>query len=418
MKRWLIFVGLLVVCHVDLAVAASSSPSLLQRILSVFHLQSTTHHAGRTPDHQAAQKSEAPEAKPAQTPVETAAQIQPTHPAEATAPFRAAMPVGASPLVPAAAVTAATVQPIRATPPLETANPAPIGPSTEGARPAKAAQPPVLLPPAQGMKAAEKAPARPAARPETNPKRDQAAETAKTAKLAKAAQPVPAASPVRTAQAVEATQSVYSVASLGTVPSVLSRPEPAQPSTPATQSKNEPAGAMIPQASRSVISTPTTQVVQPAERQSRPDQGAQVVRETKSDRAAQPMQVAILGAPNLKAALPDEGVAPVEPPRSNDGPAKPESKSACNGGRRIVSAYYWEGRHTASGQPFNPHGMTAAHRTLPFGTRLDVTNPRTGKTVNVLINDRGPYVRGVSLDLSLGAAQAIGLHGTGSVCIL
>jgi rare lipoprotein A len=83
-----------------------------------------------------------------------------------------------------------------------------------------------------------------------------------------------------------------------------------------------------------------------------------------------------------------------------------------------VSAYYWEGRHTASGQAFNPRAMTAAHRTLPFGTRLDVTNPRTGKTVNVLINDRGPFVRGVSLDLSLGAAQAIGLHGTGSVCIL
>jgi rare lipoprotein A len=84
----------------------------------------------------------------------------------------------------------------------------------------------------------------------------------------------------------------------------------------------------------------------------------------------------------------------------------------------VVSAYYWEGRHTASGQPFNPRGMTAAHRTLPFGTRLNVTNPRTGKTVNVLINDRGPYVRGVSLDLNLGAAQAIGLQGTGSVCIL
>jgi hypothetical protein len=80
MKRWLIFVGLLVVCHVDLAVAASSSPSLLQRILSVFHLQSTTHHAGRTPDHQAAQKSESPVAKPAQAPVETAAQVEPTRP--------------------------------------------------------------------------------------------------------------------------------------------------------------------------------------------------------------------------------------------------------------------------------------------------------------------------------------------------
>jgi rare lipoprotein A len=131
--------------------------------------------------------------------------------------------------------------------------------------------------------------------------------------------------------------------------------------------------------------------------------------------------VAILGAPNLKAALPPESAAPFETPRPADesrAPARPEPKSACNVGQRVISAYYWEGHHTASGQPFNPHGMTAAHRTLPFGTRLNVTNPRTGKTVNVLINDRGPYVRGVSLDLSLGAAQAIGLQGTGSVCIL
>jgi rare lipoprotein A len=124
----------------------------------------------------------------------------------------------------------------------------------------------------------------------------------------------------------------------------------------------------------------------------------------------------------LKAAVPAETAEPIEGPRTTDEPrvppAKQEPSAACNGGRRIVSAYYWEGRHTASGQPFNPHAMTAAHRTLPFGTHLNVTNPRTGKTVNVLINDRGPFVRGVSLDLSLGAAQAIGMHGTGSVCIL
>jgi rare lipoprotein A len=61
--------------------------------------------------------------------------------------------------------------------------------------------------------------------------------------------------------------------------------------------------------------------------------------------------------------------------------------------------------------------MTAAHRTFPFGTRLTVTNPRTGKSVTVVVNDRGPYVSGVGLDLSLGAAQAIGMHGTGAVCI-
>jgi rare lipoprotein A len=61
--------------------------------------------------------------------------------------------------------------------------------------------------------------------------------------------------------------------------------------------------------------------------------------------------------------------------------------------------------------------MTAAHRTLPFGTSLTVTNPRTGKSVTVVVNDRGPFISGVSLDLSLGAAQAIGMHGTGAVCI-
>jgi rare lipoprotein A len=112
-------------------------------------------------------------------------------------------------------------------------------------------------------------------------------------------------------------------------------------------------------------------------------------------------------------------VVPLPPaPPAHKPAAKLAAQSGCNGGQRIISAYYWEGRHTASGQPFNPQGMTAAHRTLPFGTHLTVNNPRTGKTVMVVINDRGPYVQGVSLDLSLGAAQAIGLHGTGSVCIL
>jgi rare lipoprotein A len=98
-----------------------------------------------------------------------------------------------------------------------------------------------------------------------------------------------------------------------------------------------------------------------------------------------------------------------EPPKSN--------RTDCNGGKRIISAFYWQGQRTASGQRFDPQGMTAAHRTLPFGTRLTVTNPRTGKSVTVVINDRGPFVSGVALDLSLGAAQAIGMHGTGSVCI-
>jgi rare lipoprotein A (peptidoglycan hydrolase) len=99
-----------------------------------------------------------------------------------------------------------------------------------------------------------------------------------------------------------------------------------------------------------------------------------------------------------------------------DEPTK-SNKTDCNGGRRIISAFYSQGQRTASGQRFDPQGMTAAHRTLPFGTRLTVTNPRTGKSVTVVVNDRGPFVSGVALDLTIGAAQAIGMHGTGAVCI-
>jgi hypothetical protein len=119
------------------------------------------------------------------------------------------------------------------------------------------------------------------------------------------------------------------------------------------------------------------------------------------------------GAPPPTSASPEPLVPNAVPDRT-----KPGARAECNGGQRIVSAYYWEGRHTASGQPFNPRGMTAAHRTLPFGTRLTVTNPRNGQSVSVVVNDRGPFVRGVSLDLTLGAAKAIGMHGTGSVCVL
>ena len=64
---------------------------------------------------------------------------------------------------------------------------------------------------------------------------------------------------------------------------------------------------------------------------------------------------------------------------------------------------------TASGRPFSRGGMTAAHKSLPFGTRVRVTNKRTGRSVVVTITDRGPYVRGRIVDLTPGAARAIGL---------
>ena len=75
------------------------------------------------------------------------------------------------------------------------------------------------------------------------------------------------------------------------------------------------------------------------------------------------------------------------------------------------------GNRTASGEKFNPNGLTAAHRSLPFGTCLRVGNPKTGRTVSVRVNDRGPFTKGVSLDLSYGAARAIGMRVTQNVTV-
>jgi rare lipoprotein A len=75
------------------------------------------------------------------------------------------------------------------------------------------------------------------------------------------------------------------------------------------------------------------------------------------------------------------------------------------------------GNRTASGERFNPKGLTAAHRSLPFGTCLRVGNPKTGRSVSVRVNDRGPFTKGVSLDLSYGAARAIGMHSTQNVTV-
>ena len=78
-----------------------------------------------------------------------------------------------------------------------------------------------------------------------------------------------------------------------------------------------------------------------------------------------------------------------------------------------VASYYKSGRVTANGEAFKPMGLTAAHRKLPFGTFLKVTNLRSGKSVIVRVNDRGPFIKGRILDLSLGAAKVIGLTNSG-----
>jgi rare lipoprotein A len=84
--------------------------------------------------------------------------------------------------------------------------------------------------------------------------------------------------------------------------------------------------------------------------------------------------------------------------------------------RGLASWYGWEsGRRTAMGTRFDPHRLTAAHRTLPLPTRVRVTNLRNGRSVEVLVNDRGPFRRGRLIDLSYGAARAIGIRGVAPV---
>lgn len=82
-----------------------------------------------------------------------------------------------------------------------------------------------------------------------------------------------------------------------------------------------------------------------------------------------------------------------------------------------MASYYgneFAGKRTANGEKFNPHGLTAAHRTLAFGTKVRVTNLTNGKDVVVRVNDRGPWGRGRVIDISLGAAKKIGMHRSGT----
>jgi rare lipoprotein A len=73
------------------------------------------------------------------------------------------------------------------------------------------------------------------------------------------------------------------------------------------------------------------------------------------------------------------------------------------------------GKDTASGEPFDPKALTMAHRTLPFGTRVLVTNLENNRSVEVIVNDRGPFVSGRIADLSAAAARRIGMVANGVV---
>ena len=86
-----------------------------------------------------------------------------------------------------------------------------------------------------------------------------------------------------------------------------------------------------------------------------------------------------------------------------------------SGGGSCSASYYWQGQMTANGERFNTNAMTAAHKTLKFGTKVKVTNPANGKSVVVRINDRGPYISGRCLDLSKAAMSSLGGISAGHI---
>lgn len=93
----------------------------------------------------------------------------------------------------------------------------------------------------------------------------------------------------------------------------------------------------------------------------------------------------------------------------------------CGLATEVLASYYWTGRRTATGERFDANGNTAAHRSLPFGTRVHITNPRNHRELTVRVNDRGPYGAahrlGVKFDLARGAAHRLGMNASQTVCV-
>ena len=94
---------------------------------------------------------------------------------------------------------------------------------------------------------------------------------------------------------------------------------------------------------------------------------------------------------------------------------RPDQIAATETGEASWYGERFQGRRTASGEPFDMHALTAAHRTLPFGTRCRVTSLRSGRMVIVRINDRGPWSKGRIIDVSRAAAEALGMIAAGHV---
>lgn len=175
-------------------------------------------------------------------------------------------------------------------------------------------------------------------------------------------------------------------------PEQAAAPQPESPAPPPTE-------AAAPQPTQP---TPQREVVAPQPAMPAPPQREAVAPRPESP--APPQREAVAPRPNAV------------PPRQALTHVPAASPQPAHGGRRIGvtrASYYKHSGRTASGETYRPNGLTAAHRTLPLGTRLRVVNPRNGRSVVVRINDRVPRTAKNPLDLSLGSAKAIGITKVG-----
>ncbi len=124
---------------------------------------------------------------------------------------------------------------------------------------------------------------------------------------------------------------------------------------------------------------------------------------------------AVVVAPPSPAPTPPTPSKRRHPPKAR---RQPKAPAPIIQGEEGIASWYghpFDGRRTSSGEIYNMHAMTAAHRTLPFGTLVRVHDLENGKSVEVRINDRGPFVAGRIIDLSYAAAMAMGMTGTALV---
>ncbi len=122
-----------------------------------------------------------------------------------------------------------------------------------------------------------------------------------------------------------------------------------------------------------------------------------------------PEPVSAAPAANQQMAALSLPAAVSEETRASLTPSNKQTERASYG----LASYYWQGSRTASGEKFDKHELTAAHRTLPFGTRVRVTNLASGRSITVRVNDRGPFVAGRVIDVSRAAAEELGMVGRG-----